>query len=80
MSERDDRGRPTIRAVAERAGDLRVEAVLVVGSLPDRATLASVLGDVPVVAAAAAAEGLHADVVRNDDRLGIASTPQRLIR
>ena len=51
--------------------DLRVEAVLVVGSVPDRVTLASVLGDVPVVVAAAAAEGLHADVVRNDDRLGM---------
>lgn len=51
--------------------DLRVEAVLVVGSVPDRTALVDVLGDVPVVVAAAGAEGLHADVVRNDDRLGM---------
>lgn len=51
--------------------DLRVEAMLVIGSVPDRKALADVLDDVPVVIAAAAAEGLHADVVRNDDRLGM---------
>jgi DNA-binding LacI/PurR family transcriptional regulator len=51
--------------------DLRVEAMLVVGSIPDRSRFADVLGDVPVVVAAADAEGLRADVVRNDDRLGM---------
>ena len=51
--------------------DLRVEAVLVVGSVPDRTTLAQILGDMPVVVAAAGAEGLRADVVRNDDHLGM---------
>jgi DNA-binding LacI/PurR family transcriptional regulator len=51
--------------------DLRVEAMLVVGSVPDRKALAEVLGDMPVVVAAAGAEGLGADVVRNDDHLGM---------
>ncbi len=51
--------------------DLRVEAMLVVGSVPDRTALAQVLGDMPVVVAAAGAEGLRADVVRNDDHLGM---------
>jgi DNA-binding LacI/PurR family transcriptional regulator len=51
--------------------DLRVEAMLVVGSVPDRKALAEVLGDMPVVVAAAGAEGLRADVVRNDDDLGM---------
>jgi DNA-binding LacI/PurR family transcriptional regulator len=51
--------------------DLRVEAMLVVGSVPDRKALAEVLGDMPVVVAAAGAEGLRADVVRNDDHLGM---------
>jgi DNA-binding LacI/PurR family transcriptional regulator len=51
--------------------DLRVEAMLVVGSVPDRTALTKVLGDMPVVVAAAGAEGLHADVVRNDDHLGM---------
>lgn len=51
--------------------DLRVEAMLIVGSVPDRAALAEVLGGMPVVVAAAGADGLHADVVRNDDHLGM---------
>jgi len=51
--------------------DLGVEAILVVGSVPDRATLAKIIGDVPIVVASAHAEGLRADVVRNDDRLGM---------
>ena len=51
--------------------DLRVEAMLVVGSVPDRPALAEVLGDMPVVVAAAGAGGLRADVVRNDDHLGM---------
>ena len=51
--------------------DLRVEAMLVVGSVPDRNALAEVVGDMPIVVAAAGAEGLRADVVRNDDHLGM---------
>jgi DNA-binding LacI/PurR family transcriptional regulator len=51
--------------------DLGVEGILVVGSVPDRSALAEVIGDVPMVVAAAQAEGLQADVVRNDDRLGM---------
>jgi DNA-binding LacI/PurR family transcriptional regulator len=51
--------------------DLRIEAILVVGSLPDRTTLAQIVGDVPIVVAAAHAEGLRADVVRNNDHLGM---------
>jgi DNA-binding LacI/PurR family transcriptional regulator len=51
--------------------DLRMEGALVVGSIPDPAALARVLGDVPLVVAAAMAEGLRADVVRNDDHLGM---------
>jgi DNA-binding LacI/PurR family transcriptional regulator len=51
--------------------DLGVEAMVVVGSVPDRKALAEVLSDVPVVVAAAGAEGMHADVVRNDDHLGM---------
>src|SRR3954447_22235776 len=51
--------------------DLRVEAMLVVGSVPDRTALAEILSDVPVVVALAGAEGMHADVVRNDDHLGM---------
>ena len=51
--------------------DLRVEAMLVVGSVPDQQALAELLGDMPVVVAAAGADGLRADVVRNDDQLGM---------
>jgi DNA-binding LacI/PurR family transcriptional regulator len=51
--------------------DLRVEAMLVVGSVPTRPALAQVLGDMPVVVAAAGAGGPRADVVRSDDHLGM---------
>jgi DNA-binding LacI/PurR family transcriptional regulator len=51
--------------------DLRVEAMLVVGSVPDQETFVELLGDMPVVVAAAGVEGLRADVVRNDDQLGM---------
>jgi DNA-binding LacI/PurR family transcriptional regulator len=51
--------------------DLHVEAMLIVGSFPDRAKLTDLLGDMPVVVAAAGADGLRADVVRNDDHLGM---------
>jgi DNA-binding LacI/PurR family transcriptional regulator len=51
--------------------DLQVEAMLAVGSVPAWETLAEALGDVPVVVAAAGARGPRADVVRNDDHLGM---------
>jgi DNA-binding LacI/PurR family transcriptional regulator len=57
--------------VISTLNDLRAEALLVVGSVPGRAGLAEVAGRMPVVVAAADAEGLRADVVRNDDHLGM---------
>ncbi len=55
----------------EALRDLGVEGMLVVGSVPDRATLARATGGLPMVVAAAQAEGLHVDEVRNDDQLGM---------
>lgn len=51
--------------------DLGVEGMLIVGSVPDRVTLAKVAGDMPMVVASAQAEGQHVDEVRNDDKLGM---------
>jgi DNA-binding LacI/PurR family transcriptional regulator len=51
--------------------DLRVRALLIVGSVSGRAALADVSSEFPVVVTAAHAEGLRADVVRNDDQLGM---------
>ncbi len=51
--------------------DLGVEGMLVVGSLPDPAGLARIVGDTPMVVAAAQAEDLPVDEVRNDDQLGM---------
>lgn len=51
--------------------DLRVQAMLVIGSVLDQEAFAKILGDLPVVVAAAGIEGMHTDVVRNDDRLGM---------
>jgi DNA-binding LacI/PurR family transcriptional regulator len=68
------RAAPGRRIDAQAIGalqDLRVEAILVVGSVPDRAAVAEIVGDVPIVVAAAHAEGLRADVVRNNDHLGM---------
>jgi DNA-binding LacI/PurR family transcriptional regulator len=50
---------------------LRVEALLVVGSVPDVRPLIDSAGDVPMVVAATQSEGLRADVVRDDDELGM---------
>jgi DNA-binding LacI/PurR family transcriptional regulator len=55
----------------EALRDLGVEGMLVVGSVPDRGTLAKAVGDLPTVVAAAQAEGLQVDEVRNDDQLGM---------
>lgn len=51
--------------------DLRVRALLIVGSVPEGAALADLTSGIPVVVTAAHAEGLRADVVLNDDRLGM---------
>jgi DNA-binding LacI/PurR family transcriptional regulator len=69
-TSRSPSGRLDVRAVGALK-DLRVEALLVVGSVPDRAALAEAAGHLPVVVAAADAEGMHVDVVRNDDHLGM---------
>ena len=50
--------------------DLRVEAMLVVGSVPDRRPCGAPRGHAGG-GRAAGAEGLRADVVRNDDHLGM---------
>jgi DNA-binding LacI/PurR family transcriptional regulator len=59
--------------------DLRVEGVLVVGSVPAQAALAGMLGDLPVVAASAQAEGLRCDVVRSDDTAGMRLVVDHLV-
>jgi DNA-binding LacI/PurR family transcriptional regulator len=60
--------------------DLRVDGLLVVGSVPDRARLAEVVGDLPVVVVGARAEGLaKADVVRSDDAAGMALVVDHLV-
>jgi DNA-binding LacI/PurR family transcriptional regulator len=59
--------------------DLRVEGVLVVGSVPHREALAQILHDLPVVAASAGAEALSCDVVRTDDTIGMKLLVDHLI-
>jgi DNA-binding LacI/PurR family transcriptional regulator len=59
-----------LRAV-DALKDLHVQALLIVGSVRDRAALADLSSGLSVVVTAAHAEGLRADVVRNDDRLGM---------
>jgi DNA-binding LacI/PurR family transcriptional regulator len=62
-----------------RLKDLRVEGVLVVGSVPDRAAFAELLGDLPVVTASAQAEGLPGDAVRTDDVTGMRLVVDHLV-
>ena len=60
--------------------DLRVDGLLVVGSVPDRARLAEVVGDLPVVVVGARAEGLaRTDVVRSDDAAGMELVVDHLV-
>jgi DNA-binding LacI/PurR family transcriptional regulator len=60
--------------------DLRVDGLLVVGSVPDRARLAEVVGDLPVVVVGAGADGLaRADVVRSDDAAGMELVVDHLV-
>jgi DNA-binding LacI/PurR family transcriptional regulator len=60
--------------------DLRVDGLLVVGSVPDRARLAEVVGGLPVVVVGAGAEGLaRADAVRSDDAAGMELVVDHLV-
>jgi DNA-binding LacI/PurR family transcriptional regulator len=59
--------------------DLGVEGMLIVGSVPDRATLAGSVGRLPMVVAAAQAEGMPVDEVRNDDQLGMRLVVDHLV-
>ena len=60
--------------------DLRVDGLLVVGSVPDGARLAEVVGDLPVVVVGARAEGLaRTDVVRSDDAAGMELVVDHLV-
>ena len=60
--------------------DLRVDGLLVVGSVPERELLAQVVGGVPVVVVGAQAEGLTgADVVRSDDAAGMGLVVDHLV-
>lgn len=59
--------------------DLRVEGVLVVGSVPHREALARILHGLPVVTASAGAEALSCDVVRTDDTIGMGLLVDHLV-
>jgi DNA-binding LacI/PurR family transcriptional regulator len=60
--------------------DLRVDGLMVVGSVPDRDRLAELLSDLPVVVVGAQAEGLtRADVVRSDDTTGMELVVDHLV-
>jgi DNA-binding LacI/PurR family transcriptional regulator len=60
--------------------DLRVDGLLVVGSVPDPELLVDVVGDAPVVVVGAKAEGLaRADVVRSDDAAGMGLVVDHLV-
>jgi DNA-binding LacI/PurR family transcriptional regulator len=74
-------GRPRLDVgVIGALRDLRVDGLLVVGSVPDRARLAEVVGDLPVVVVGARVEGLaSADVVRSDDAAGMALVVDHLV-
>src|SRR5215212_5446148 len=59
--------------------DLRIDGLLVVGSVPDRARLAEVAGELAVVVGARA-EGLaRADAVRGDDAAGMELVVDHLV-
>lgn len=58
--------------------DLRVEGLLVIGSVPDGAALAELVDDLPVVMASAPAAGLRADAFRTDDRAGMRLAVEHL--
>jgi DNA-binding LacI/PurR family transcriptional regulator len=60
--------------------DLRVDGLMVIGSVPDRARLAELLTGLPVGVVGAQAEGLTmADVVRSDDTAGMELVVDHLV-
>jgi DNA-binding LacI/PurR family transcriptional regulator len=60
--------------------DLRVDGLMVVGSVPDADRLAELLSDLPVAVVGAQAEGLtSADVVRSDDAAGMELVVDHLV-
>jgi DNA-binding LacI/PurR family transcriptional regulator len=60
--------------------DLRVDGLLVVGSVPEPARLAEVADGLPVVVVGARVEGLaRADVVRSDDAAGMGLVVDHLV-
>jgi DNA-binding LacI/PurR family transcriptional regulator len=74
-------GRPRLDVgVIGALRDLRVDALLVVGSVPDRPRLAEAVGDLPVVVVGARADGLaRADAVRSDDAAGMELVVDHLV-
>jgi DNA-binding LacI/PurR family transcriptional regulator len=64
-------GHQTVSKAIGALRALRVDAILVVGSVLDAETLVDSAGNVPMVVAAGQSEGLRADNVRNDDELGM---------
>jgi DNA-binding LacI/PurR family transcriptional regulator len=59
---------------------LKVEGLVVVGSLPDHSGLGAAVGDVPVVVAGAGRQDLaRADVVRSDDAAGTGLAVDHLV-
>jgi DNA-binding LacI/PurR family transcriptional regulator len=74
-------GRPRLDVgVVGALRDLRVDGLLVVGSVPDPARLAELVGDLPVVVVGARAEGLaRTDVVRSDDAAGMELVVDHLV-
>jgi DNA-binding LacI/PurR family transcriptional regulator len=74
-------GRPQLDVgVVGALRDLRVDGLLVVGSVPDRARLAEVVADLPVVVVGARAEGLaRTDAVRSDDAAGMELVVDHLV-
>jgi DNA-binding LacI/PurR family transcriptional regulator len=74
-----ERARLDLGAV-EALRSLKVEGLVVVGSLPDHSGLAAAIGDVPVVVAGAGRQGLaRADVVRSDDAAGAGLVVDHLV-
>jgi DNA-binding LacI/PurR family transcriptional regulator len=64
----------------EALRSLKVEGLVVVGSLPDHSGLVDAVGDVPVVVAGAGRQGLvRADVVRSDDAAGAGLVVDHLV-
>jgi DNA-binding LacI/PurR family transcriptional regulator len=64
----------------EALRSLKVEGLVVIGSLPDHSGLAAAVGEVPAVVAGAGRQGLaRADVVRSDDAAGAGLVVDHLV-